>query len=83
LQLRYFESVKTNRKVVRLRQAGNESAPSAPDTAKLARLISAYAPFDDMPLVGASRNLGDRPQEPHSRHQFPRGEDLNPPTFWL
>ena len=38
--------VKSHGKVVSLRQAGNEADPNKPDTAKLARLIAAYAPHD-------------------------------------
>jgi len=38
--------VKTNGKVVPLRQAGNGAGPSEPDVTKLARLIAAYAPHD-------------------------------------
>jgi AraC-like DNA-binding protein len=39
------ESVKTNGKVVPLRRPAHE-APGEPDTAKLARLLAAYAPHD-------------------------------------
>jgi AraC-like DNA-binding protein len=52
--------VKTNGKVVSLRRAGKEPASSKPDTATLARLIAAYAPYDDsfelrVPGLHASR----------------------------
>ena len=40
------EGVKVAGKVVPLRQAGNKADPGKPDTAKLARLIAAYAPHD-------------------------------------
>ena len=40
------DGVKSNGKVVSLRQAGNRADPNKPDTAKLARLIAAYAPHD-------------------------------------
>ena len=55
-----LEGVKTNGKVVSLRRVGNGAAPSEPDTAKLARLIAAYAPYDDsfelrVPGLHASR----------------------------
>jgi AraC-like DNA-binding protein len=39
--------MKTNSKVVSLRRAGNGVGQSEPDTANLARLIAAYAPYDD------------------------------------
>jgi AraC-like DNA-binding protein len=38
--------VKTNGKVVPLRRAGNEAGSNQPDTAKLSRLLAAYAPHD-------------------------------------
>jgi len=38
--------VKTSGKVVSLRRAGSEPSPSERDTSKLARLIAAYAPYD-------------------------------------
>ncbi len=38
--------MKTNGKVVSLRQVANELEPNEPDTPKLARLIAAYAPYD-------------------------------------
>ena len=41
-----LEGVKVNGKVVSMRQVGNGADPSKPDTAKLARLIAAYAPHD-------------------------------------
>ena len=41
-----LEGVKTNGKVVSLRQAEEGPDPIKPDTAKLARLIAAYAPHD-------------------------------------
>src|SRR5271169_6954225 len=41
-----LEGVKTNSKVVPLRGPGNAADPSEPDTAKLARLLAAYAPHD-------------------------------------
>jgi AraC-like DNA-binding protein len=41
-----LEGVKINGKVVSMRQVGNGADPSKPDTAKLARLIAAYAPHD-------------------------------------
>ena len=41
-----LEGVKINRKVVSLRQVGSGADSSEPDTAKLARLIAAYAPHD-------------------------------------
>jgi AraC-like DNA-binding protein len=41
-----LEDVKTNGKLVPLRRAVNAPDPSKPDTAKLARLIAAYAPHD-------------------------------------
>jgi len=52
--------MKTNGKVVPLRRAGDGANPSESDTARLARLISAYAPYDDsfelrIPGVHASR----------------------------
>jgi len=52
--------VKTNGKVVSLRQVANEPDPNEPDTHKLARLIAAYAPYDDsfelrVPGLHASR----------------------------
>ncbi len=40
------EGVKVAGNVVPLRQAGNKADPGKPDTAKLARLIAAYAPHD-------------------------------------
>ncbi len=42
----FSKGVKTNGKVLSLRPAANRPAPSEPDTAKLARLIAAYAPHD-------------------------------------
>ena len=39
--------MKTNGKVTILRRVDNEPAPNELDTAKLARLIAAYAPYDD------------------------------------
>ena len=52
--------MKTNSKVVSLRRAGNGAGPSEPCAAKLARLIAAYAPYDDsfelrIPGLHASR----------------------------
>jgi hypothetical protein len=41
-----LEGVKINGKVVSMRHVGNGADPSKPDTAKLARLIAAYAPHD-------------------------------------
>jgi AraC-like DNA-binding protein len=41
-----LEAMKTNGKVVPLRRPAEEPIPSAPDLAKLSRLISAYAPHD-------------------------------------
>ncbi len=41
-----LDGVKSNGKVVSLRQAGNGADPNKPDTARLARLIAAYAPHD-------------------------------------
>jgi len=41
-----LEAMKTNGKVVPLRPPAEEPIPSAPDLAKLSRLISAYAPHD-------------------------------------
>jgi hypothetical protein len=41
-----LEGVRINGKVVSMRQVGNGADASKPDTAKLARLISAYAPHD-------------------------------------
>jgi AraC-like DNA-binding protein len=41
-----LEGVKTNGKVVPLRAPGNAADTSEPDTAKLARLLAAYAPHD-------------------------------------
>ena len=41
-----LEGVKINGKVVSRRQVGNGGDPSKPDTAKLARLVAAYAPHD-------------------------------------
>jgi AraC-like DNA-binding protein len=41
-----LESVKTNGKVIALRQFERAAAPNAPDTSELARLIAAYAPHD-------------------------------------
>jgi AraC-like DNA-binding protein len=41
-----LEGVKINEKVVSMRPVGNGADPSTPDTAKLARLIAAYAPHD-------------------------------------
>ena len=41
-----LDGVKSNGKVVALRQAGDGLEPNKPDTAKLARLIAAYAPHD-------------------------------------
>ena len=41
-----LKSVKTNGKVVPLRRAGNEAGSNQPDTAKLSRLLAAYAPHD-------------------------------------
>jgi AraC-like DNA-binding protein len=38
--------VKTNSKVVPLRRPANEIVPKGPDTARLARMIAAYAPHD-------------------------------------
>ena len=38
--------MKTSGKVVSLRRAGSEPSPSERDTSKLARLIAAYAPYD-------------------------------------
>jgi AraC-like DNA-binding protein len=38
--------VKTNGKVAPLRRTGNGADPSEPDTAKLSRLLAAYAPHD-------------------------------------
>jgi len=40
------EGVKTNGKVVSMRQVGDGVGPNKPDSAKLARLIAAYAPHD-------------------------------------
>ena len=42
-----LELVKTNGKAVSLRRAGNGAEQTDPATAKLARLIAAYAPYDD------------------------------------
>ena len=52
--------MKTNAKVVPLRRADDGTARREPDTAKLARLISVYAPYDDsfelrVPGLHASR----------------------------
>jgi AraC-like DNA-binding protein len=52
--------VKTHFKVVPLRRTGNGAGPSEPDTAKLSRLLAAYAPHDGsfelrIPGVHASR----------------------------
>ena len=52
--------MKTNGKVVSLRQLANEPDRNEPDTSKLARLIAAYAPYDDsfelrVPGLHASR----------------------------
>jgi AraC-type transcriptional regulator N-terminus len=47
LQRRYSLGVKTNGKVVPLRRQDNASAASAPAISTLARLIAAYAPYDD------------------------------------
>src|SRR5208282_2621969 len=41
-----LEGLKINGKVVSLRPVSNGADPIAPDTAKLARLIDAYAPHD-------------------------------------
>jgi AraC-like DNA-binding protein len=41
-----LESVKTNGKVIALRQFERAAVPNAPDTTELARLIAAYAPHD-------------------------------------
>ncbi|MGC2183148.1 MAG: AraC family transcriptional regulator [Terriglobales bacterium] len=41
-----LEGVKTSGKVISLRDVGNGTAPGEPDTAKLSRLIAAYAPHD-------------------------------------
>ena len=41
-----LEGVKPNGKVGPLRQTGNGADPNEPDTARLARLIAAYAPHD-------------------------------------
>ena len=41
-----LEGVKTSGKVISLRGVGNGAAPGEPDTAKLSRLIAAYAPHD-------------------------------------
>jgi AraC-like DNA-binding protein len=41
-----LEGVKSNGKVASLRQAGDGADPNKPDTARLARLIAAYAPHD-------------------------------------
>jgi len=41
-----LESVKANEKIVPLRRANKVATPHKPDTAKLARLIAAYAPHD-------------------------------------
>lgn len=41
-----LEGVRINGKVVSMRQVGNGADASKPDTVKLARLISAYAPHD-------------------------------------
>jgi len=40
------EGVKTNGKVVSMRQVGDGVDSNKPDSAKLARLIAAYAPHD-------------------------------------
>ena len=40
------ESLKTNGKVVPLRRPAHEASPGEPETAKLARLLAAYAPHD-------------------------------------
>jgi AraC-like DNA-binding protein len=55
-----LEGVKINGKVVSVRQVGDGADPREPDTAKLARLIAAYAPHDGsfelrIPGVHASR----------------------------
>ena len=55
-----LEGVKINAKVAPLRQVANGAEPTEPDTAKLARLIAAYAPHDGsfdlrIPGVHASR----------------------------
>ncbi len=55
-----LEGVKVNGKVRPLRQIGKAADPSEPDTARLARLIAAYAPHDGsfelrIPGVHASR----------------------------
>ncbi len=55
-----LDDVKSNGKVVSLRQAGDGPDLNKPDTAKLARLIAAYAPHDGsfdlrIPGVHASR----------------------------
>ncbi|HXM61490.1 MAG TPA: AraC family transcriptional regulator [Terriglobales bacterium] len=42
----FSNGVKTNGRVLSLRQAANRPTPSEPDTADLARLIAAYAPHD-------------------------------------
>jgi hypothetical protein len=41
-----LEGVKSNGRMVSRRQAGNGADPNKPDTAKLARLMAAYAPHD-------------------------------------
>jgi len=49
------EGVKSNGKVVSLRQGDNGADPNKPDAGKLARLIAAYAPHDgtfDLPIPG-------------------------------
>ena len=55
-----LERVKTNGKVASLRRVGNGAGPNEADTARLARLIAAYAPHDGtfdlrVPGVHASR----------------------------
>ncbi len=55
-----LDGVKVNGKAGSVRQAGNGADPNKPDTAKLARLIAAYAPHDGsfelrIPGVHASR----------------------------
>ena len=55
-----LDGVKSNGKVVSLRQGGHRPDPNKPDIAKLARLIAAYAPHDGsfdlrIPGVHASR----------------------------